>query len=189
MWTVEKWQALGAVIESLATAAGIAVAGWWSYRLFVKRRLGYPRASLSIRFVVVTIEGARTVLRVATEIKNTGEVLLQPQWARVRVQQLHPASESVRTAMERFDSSVDDKVEAELPWTVLCAHTWDLQGKAEIEPNESETLECDFVIPAGVGRVLVYSYLSNRATKSSREIGWSASRSIRLKQPEDVKNG
>jgi hypothetical protein len=170
---LEQALSVAQIAEAAMTAIGIIVAGVWTYVLFVRRRLRYPRAAISHTSYSFRLADGRTLLRVSAKMTNVGEVLLWFRHARTRVQHLYPLPAHIAALTASTTGDPVAKGEYELPWTVLCAREWTYEdGQAQIEPGESEVLHCDFVIPAGVKKVLVYTHVTNHV-KRGHEIGWS----------------
>ncbi len=84
-----------------------------------------------------------------------------------------PVPEKILGAIDSGENPVPPG-KTEIQWPrVGDAHevTWE-QGKFEIEPGESDQVLFDFVVPAEVETLNVYTYFKNES-KEGREIGWS----------------
>lgn len=181
---LDSVQQLADILESLATVIAICVAGCWSYLLFVRRRQRFPRAAVSHQTFCFQLPDGRSLLRVAAKIVNTGEVLMQLRFARTRVQQLLPLPDHVAQLLAVTAIDPVPTKDCELPWTVLGAREWRIDAEiGEVEPGESEAFHCDFVIPAGVEQVLVYTHVKNHS-KPDRDVGWSDTIVVSLKEEE-----
>jgi hypothetical protein len=169
--TVESFKNLAEAAESVITAGGIVVAGVWTYLIFVRRRQRFPRAALSHQTHSFRLPDGRRLLRVAATIANSGEVLVCLRTITTRVQHVLPLPDHI--AVQLKESPEPPSGESEFPWPVLGKRQWRIdETMGEIEPGEAEILQSDFVIPAGVEQVLVYTHVPNHA-KSQSGIGWS----------------
>ena len=61
-----------------ATIMALLAGGWWTYALYVRQRLRYPRAELDIAVEHAVIEPGKRLVHVAVKVVNRGHVLLQP---------------------------------------------------------------------------------------------------------------
>lgn len=170
--TLSEVETVVGILESFITAVGIVVAGVWTFLHFRRQRHGFPHASVHHSSHSFQLPDGRTLLRVEAKITNTGGVLVPLRYARTRIQHLFPLPEHIAEMAAACADPVPQG-DCELPWTVLGAREWRLKaGEGEIEPSESEVLNSDFILPAGVQQVLAYTYVSNHV-KSDREVGWS----------------
>lgn len=169
-------------VEAIATTIGIAAAGVWTYLLFVRRRQRYPRATVSHAVSCFPLEDGRSILRVSARIINTSDVLLCFRYARTRLQHFYPLPTHIADRLNGGDDDPLASGEHELPWTVVAAREWQFpEQRAEVEPGETEVLHCDFVVPAVIERVLLYTYITNHE-KRGRDIGWSDTTVVDLKE-------
>ena len=183
--TLDEFETLAGIFQSAVTAIGIIVAGTWTFLHFKRQRHGYPHAAVHHSSHTFRLNDGRTLLRIEAKITNIGGVLVPLRYARTRVQHLFPLPDHIALLAAACDDPVP-KGDCELPWTVLGAREWPTnEGVGEIEPTESEVLHSDFIIPAGVEQVLAYTYVSNHA-KSDREIGWSDTVVISLRQGTEI---
>jgi hypothetical protein len=154
-------------LQSLATIAAIIGGGIW----FLSRRQRYPRADVTHNITHKVLPDGKLLLHVAVRISNKGEVLLTLISGITRVQQMLPLSSSV---VESINEGLDPvkKGQTEIEWPPLYSREseWK-EGKLEIEPGESDHINHDFILEAGVQTVEVYTYFKN-AMKSGKEIGW-----------------
>ena len=178
--TLDSFAKIAAAAESIVTACGIIAAGIWTYFHFQRKRERFPRATVSHSTSNFPLDDGRTILRVAANVTNSGDVLLCLGHARTRVQHLFPVPQEIERLV-RDDLDPFSSGECELPWPMLGAREWNVeQGLGEVEPGEAEVLCSDFVIPSGIEQVLLYTYVSNQS-KPADEIGWSDSVVVSLK--------
>ena len=168
--TLTDLKDLADALSGFATFIGVVVGGAWTYLLFVKNRETYPVAILSQEVHQFRIASRLSILRVAIEIKNTGKVLLPICEMECRLLQVLPLSGSLVAKAENPESLVEPGAQ-KIAWPMLERRTWSYpMGEVELEPGETETLRCDFIVRTAVDAVQVYSHLRNSAKKS---VGWS----------------
>lgn len=167
-----------ASIESIAKIVGIALAGIWTYMLFVKKRERFPRADLKHRIEFWDISEEERLVRVVVVIKNESDVLLRLFEGRTWIQQMKPwpieAIESFKNRSEKADDN-----SAEIPWLLIAEKNH--SQEREIEPKESDEISIDFIIHKHFEQILVYSFFEN-SLKPGRHLGWSTSAIINFKQ-------
>lgn len=168
-------------ISDIATAAAIAVGGWWTYVKFIRERTEWPRATLEHRISHLDVDGQRRVLRVVEKISNTGTVLLETSERTTLVQKLIPSDSGIIDRLR-------DENQQEADWEVLARHVLDDPDKqASIEPGESDHFEHDFVIDSDIDVVQVYSYFKN-VKHEEREMGWPMTTIYDMRSDEPVKS-
>ncbi len=161
-------QALQAFVTALALIAG----GIASYYSFFKKRQVKPRAHVTHDISSFRIGTARVLIHANITIENRGQILLALERVEVRLQQVLPP---LGQFLERVESGLDpvEARQAEVEWPMLSDREFMWRKRhAEVEPNESETLQADFIIEEHVEVVQLYSYVSN-VSKKKRQIGWS----------------
>ena len=72
------WVTTTDIVSKAAQTIALAVAGWWTYSLFVKQRHDRRRASVTHRLLELAIEGEQAVVRVEVVVQNIGNVVLAP---------------------------------------------------------------------------------------------------------------
>jgi hypothetical protein len=162
------------VLEALLTSAAIVVGGVWTYALFVRQRLRFPRADLELASQSYPMPARKQLVHVALRITNTGSVLLRPDYAELRLRQVLPVPEE----LSELPSDVDPVPagRAELEWPMLVGREWQWgDGELEIEPGETDTLHADFVVEAEVRVMQLYAYVRN-PSKRKQGLGWSITR-------------
>lgn len=160
---------IAAGIESIVTAIGIIVGGYWSYMLFVKQRQKYPRAKIVHEIIHKHISTGKFLLRVCVTVSNIGDVLLSLNHIETRIQQMRPLHPDIE---DKIKNVVPIKTD-EIPWPSLDLKesNWDVK-EYEVEPKEDDKFYYDFVLDSNIQTVEVYSYIRNVA-KGGREIGWN----------------
>lgn len=172
---LDDLQKLGEFTESFFTVLGIIAAGWWAWHHYTIRRERYPRAMVSHSTHCTQLTDGRSVVRVAAKLTNIGSVVIKLRYARTFVQQFVPVPSEIETLLTAQSPEAAMGNDCELPWPLIGEmREWKIEAETgEVEPGESEVFWSDFVIPAEVRKILVYSFVSNSAKASGAEIGWS----------------
>jgi len=158
---------IAAALESVATVLAFAIGGLWTYLLFVKKRLRYPKASIKHSIEIVSLNDEKQLVHLALRLTNTGEILVRIDYAQVRLLQVAPLDCGLARQLDRDGDPVEgDK--HELDWPLLSMREWK-EPRIEIEPGETEILHNDFVIGREVQSFQIYSFVQNSAKK---KIGW-----------------
>ncbi len=181
---MEFWKDFFSIVQSALTSIGIIVGGIWTYFLFVRQRLSFPKINIDI-FIndMILPEGARFI---HTEIKlnNIGHVILKSDYAELRLRQIVPIHEKINADIERgFDPVLENKTEIE--WPLIAGREWKWNEREfEIEPGESDSLHADYIIDSNVKVAEFYYYISN-AKKKHQGIGWTLTRIHQFDKKED----
>jgi hypothetical protein len=163
-------------LKDAATVMAVVMGGIWTYFLFRWRRLRYPRLNVQHKICHWSASG-QVLLHVGVETKSVGEVILKLESILVRVQQLMPLPDSVVDAMTAGEDPVPEN-HSEVSWQLITERRCDWKKEPrEIEPGEIEEHPFDFVIPADVEKIQVYSHIDN-ARKRRRLLFWKAPKVI-----------
>lgn len=170
--TLEKLKDIADIAQSISTVLAVLVGGWWTYRLFVKKRQDYPRATITHSVIHKPLATGHYLLHVAINVKNTGEILLRLASGFTRVQQVLPPPKEFLEAVQRRDDPVKQG-DTEYPWPLIVQRNFEWEkSPRELEPAEEEEIHCDFVVDAEATTLEIYSYFKNKE-KPGREIGWN----------------
>jgi hypothetical protein len=176
---------------SIATIVAVLLGGAWTYVLFRWRRLRYPRLNVQHKIHHWPANG-RVLLHVAVATQSVGEVILHLDSMFVRVQQLMPLPAQVLDALAADKDPVPEN-ESEVSWPEIACRrcNWETEPR-EIEPGETDEHHFDFVIPAYLDRIEVYSHIVNARKarrwlfwKSPKAIGWNTTTVYSLNTPEE----
>lgn len=168
---MEHWRVLADILADLATSIAVIVAGVWTYLLFIKNRERYPRATLENAASTLKLDEQSTLVRVQIRVTNSGKVLLPVEDLECRLLQVLPLVGSVQSKCEAGRTLLEDGEHC-IGWPMLFERRWSYgKGQSEIEPGESETFCCDFVIDPSVRVVRIYSHLANPSKAAA--IGWA----------------
>ena len=170
------------IFEAAATVIAIIVGGYWTYILFVKRRIDFPRSNIEHRVTHRIISDRKLLLHVDVTISNVGDTLVQLVSGEMRIQQMVPPPEEVLTSLNEDRTPVEDG-RTEVDWPLVDSRkiTW-AEGQFEIEPGERDEVPYDFFVDTDIETVEVYSYFQN-ARKVGRDIGWGHTTIYDLKSP------
>ena len=181
--TLSEWRELAQIVQSVVTVIAIVAGGFWGYWLFVKNRQRYPRAQIEHTIFHSAIADNKLLLHVIVTVTNPGNVLLSLVSLDARVQRILPASsEFVESIGKGIDPVAEGK--SEIEWPLIGSREIDLRkDRYEIEPGESQGIDCEFVLADNVELVAIYTYLKN-VSKRGREIGWDLTTVYSLSESE-----
>jgi hypothetical protein len=164
----ESWSNVAA---NGAQILALAVAGWWTYTRFVRGRQPFPRATVELVISHRQLDAQHAFLRVVAKVNNVGTALLATQELRADVYQVLPVHPD--TAAKLTGESLVKNDAREADWHCIGSRIGRLP--AQIEPGEWDEFGFDFVIPAGVATVFIYTYIQN-VTQRHRELGWTVTK-------------
>lgn len=160
-----------AVTLGLFTISGIVVGGIWTYYLFVKRRLSYPKMELKQRVQKWDSGSDYFFIRVEMVVKNVGEILFPITRVKLQLYDMRPWPEKLKDLLEKAASSTEyGKCEVKIPSSekVVKFPVDDPKKRYELEPGESMVLTFDYVIPKKIEMLAVYTFLYS----GDGETGW-----------------
>jgi hypothetical protein len=162
------------LIVNLITGIAIIVGGAWTYMLFVKERIRFPKATLSQEIQAVRLNNSKLCIHSVVNIKNIGKVVLSIQSAKHIIYQIKPLPGLIKENIDHKEI-IYDEFNKEINWPVLDKRSPSWKEKVfEVEPGEEDTVHFDSLIPSEVEIINVYTYFEN-ITKHGREIGWHTS--------------
>lgn len=159
------------IARDAATVIALIAGGAWTYWLFVQNRQKYPRARIehSIRHWP-TGEG-KTLLHVDVIISNMGNVLISLVESRTTVQQVLPVADDLKE-MIAAGSELVENGKSEVDWPTIGEHEVQYEkDQCEIEPDETQGIEHDFLVHGDVRTAQVYSHVRNES-KRNKELSW-----------------
>jgi hypothetical protein len=153
-WLLSRdWPATAEAFANLVQIIGIAVAGWWTYRLFVRQRHDRAKAGIAHGLVVVSTTAERLIMRLRIDVTNRGNVVIRPRTGSailyaVRPEPLGLAEVATAESLQIAAGTVLLTRGPELPWPELVRNDFDLAAdRFVLEPGESDVLYADFSIP------------------------------------------
>lgn len=169
------WKDFFDILSKVITSLGIIIGGIWTYRLFIKQRLGLPKVEINLGIDEVKLHNELKLIHAHLKLVNTGTVMLTSDRAELRLKQVYPIPDGLKPSFKKgFDPVLRGNTEIE--WPMLAGRQWEWEkGEFEIEPGESDSLNADFVINADVEVAEFYFFIAN-ANKKKQGIGWSLTR-------------
>lgn len=180
-----SWVSVVSGLESLFTAVGIVVAGWWTYSLFVRQRQRYPRATLDITIHERPAGPDLQLAHVCCRVVNIGNTLVEVDLIELRLQRVAPLSpRQYRHVLSRHNPR-DPTAPAQLDWPLVGHRVRGFTPAIELEPGEAEDLWFDIAMPGDIRSLLVSAHVVNCVKRGSgnwfrplpartAQIGWKA---------------
>lgn len=173
-------------LQAFVAIIGILVGAVWTYRLYVRQRLHFPRVVPELACDVVKLSRGSSLLHATVRLANQGSVLFRSASAELRLRQVVPVPAGIAASLKRGDDPVP-KERAQIEWPLLRQRDWKWSpGDFEIEPGETDFLHADFFVPPGVKVVELYFYLDNPRKKG---VGWTTTTIRDLRQQERKERG
>ena len=178
------WKDVFDIVQAITTSVGIVIGGIWTYLLFVRQRLAFPKVNIDILVDdEILCEGTRLV-HVEIRLENVGNVVLLSNYAELRLRKVIPIPEELKPDIEKgIDPVQVGKTEIEWPMIAGREWRWD-KGDFEIEPGEPDSHHADYIIPTNVQVVEFYYFVSN-AKKKRQGIGWTLTKIHKFYSKED----
>jgi len=102
------WKDLSEIVQAFTASLGIIVAGVWTYLLFVRQRLVFPKLEIDLAVQdAILPEGARFV-HAELRLTNRGSVVLSSDRAELRLRQIVPISDELKPGILAGDDPVPD---------------------------------------------------------------------------------
>ena len=176
MQELNNWKTWSDIVENAAKVIALFAGGFWTYQLYVKQRTRYPRVQITHSVKVVPFGEKFKLLTVVANVKNIGTVLVTIDEALARLYDvttrgIDPASDTDEKTFKKIRS--EDGLRVKFPKLKELKKPWK-RGEFELEPQEQDQVVFDFVVPASVKAVRIYTYFNNQF-KRGRNIGWSDS--------------
>lgn len=170
--SVGFWKDFSTITQALFTSIGILIGGIWTYLLFVRQRLHFPKVNTVLSVTDVVLPDGNRLVHAEVKIDNVGSVILSSNYAELRIRQVVPVSKEINAIIEGGNDPVQEDM-TEVVWPMLFNREWKWGSKCfEIEPGESDSLHADYIIPGYIKVVEFYSFISN-AKKKQHGLGWT----------------
>lgn len=130
------------------------------------------------------------MIQVEISLKNTGTSLLQVKKSIHRIQQINPMLECVdgyACAINEINNSLSTQQQSidRFSWPMLNEISKRWSSVLDIEPNEMEVLDFEFVVSSDVNTIRLYNYFRNEhQSTATSEMGWSATSLYEIKEKE-----
>ena len=156
------------IVQSAATVFALIVGAVWALYIYGTQREAQPQLDIDHAITALRLTPDYRWVHLTVIHKNRGKSLVQLSSADIRLQRVLPLPKKVQSRLDAKEDPViaDDAV---VRWPLLCRRTFD--KALELEPNETHEATYEFVIPAYVETIKVYTYFPNEAR--SNEIGWA----------------
>jgi len=166
------WKEFFDIIQAAITSIGIVIGGIWTYLLFVRQRLAFPKVDINLCIDAKLLPEGSRLIHAELKIVNIGNVIFKSNYAELRLRQVVPVPDNlIDTIKNGFDPVPDGRTEIE--WPMIAGREWKWsEGGFEIEPGESDSLHADYVIPKNIKILEFYFYISN-AQKKRHGLGWT----------------
>lgn len=155
--SVIDWPKTLSAGADFAQVVALAVAGWWTYRLFVKQRVDRQRVDVNLRAEFPARDETTQLLRVVLEIKNVGNVEFEPQLAKVRIREIVRDRSLLPDPLTgaQLPDAASRRIER---WPELAVATIELSADPlTLEPGETERYPLDFLLPATATLIQVHA--------------------------------
>ena len=161
---------LGMVVGTSGTAAAFLVTLYVADRNYRRGREHIPGLTMDLQVRRVAASQSYDAVMVALNAKNTGTGLCRVGKVVWQLRVVSPYDDETVQEMERgFDHAPKSEQDVEFPWRQLREGT--VTEGIVIEPNETEQMTHDFIIPAEVTAIVVSAWVSNASEPREAE-GW-----------------
>ncbi len=166
---------IASIIQSFAAALAIVAGGTYAlYKLQVFRTLE-PHMTIAHQVSHRRIGDSYVHVDVTASLYNSSKVKLELREGFFLLQQVAPVSDGEVEAL--YAETFEDRRFDSIQWPTLeeAAGTWE-EGELVVEPGESHAETLEFIVPADVGSVLIYTYFYNHTSAGSpgSAEGWAA---------------
>ena len=161
-WVVNA-KDLAQFAQAVVTVIALIAAGV----LFWRRRRRYPRLKITQAVDSHLLLGNKRLIHVSVTLENMGERLFKPNDPFLLVQQVRPIHGEIMAALGGLPATMCLR-EGKLSWpSVAWTH---LKDVTELEPGESESHYCDFLIDPAIEVIAVYTRVPHPTKKDT---GWN----------------
>lgn len=169
---VSFWKDFSEIIQALLTSAGIIIGGIWTYLLFIRQRLHFPKVNIGLSVTDAILPNDNRLVHAEIKIENVGSVILCSDYAELRLRQVMPVPKEINTIIENGNDPVQEG-NSEIVWPMLFNREWKWESKFfEIEPGEPDSLHADYIIPEYIKVIEFYFFMAN-AKKKRQGLGWT----------------
>ena len=156
------------LLQSVLTSLAIIVGGFWTYRLFLEQRSSRPHLNIHHSVTSKVIYSGAVWLHLEVSLENAGDSLVSLKTEDVRIQQVLPLRPELQAWLAKGKNLVLPGSDA-VAWPLVCRY--EASFARQIEPKETDNLDFDFVIPAQLRTVRIYTYLQNEKS-GKNALGW-----------------
>lgn len=167
--SIDVWK-LGMVTGTAGTATAFLVTLYVADRNYRRGREHIPSLSMEMQVVRVPASESYDAVIVTLNAKNTGTGLCQIERVQWALKAVSPYDdESIEEMQRDFEGAPDGEQDIEFPWHSVKEET--VAEGIVIEPNETEQMTHDFIIPAEITAVVISAWVSNASEPREAE-GW-----------------
>ena len=178
------------IVQSWITIAAFIIGAIWTYLIFIRTRQKFPRAIIKHNIHHIELKDTNKIcLHIEVKVTNVGNVLITLEEGYIRVQHLLPLDkEYQKTLSEKSDLKSQDYLDklninqrglSQIQWHLLDSYRLKWENAPEIEPQESDIFEFDFILDNDVECARIYSHFKNivksRWSRNSKPLGWKGS--------------
>lgn len=162
---------LGMIVGTGGTAAAFLVTLYVADRNYRRGREHIPSLTMELQVVRVPASRAYDAVIVTLNARNTGTGLCEidrVQWA---IKALSPYDDaSIEEMQQEFDGGPNNDLDIEFPWRDAKPEAT-VSLNISIEPNETEQMTHDFIVPAEITAIVVSAWVDNASRPKYTE-GW-----------------
>jgi hypothetical protein len=159
-------------ILTIVITASIAIGGaiGAGYKL-KKRRVHWPKANVSQEVQAIRLTDDEICIHTCARIQNIGDVMISICSAKHTIYWVLPLDPSIQGWLKRERKSYYDDLNKEIGEQINWpGYSKEVGYEIEIEPGEYDKVHFDWVIPANIEIVGMYTYFQN--LKKRGPIGW-----------------
>ena len=159
---------LGMVTGTAGTATAFLVTLYVADRNYRRGREHIPSLTMDLQVIRVPASQSYDAVIVTLNAKNTGTGLCQIDQVQWTLKAVSPYDdESVEEMQGDFEGAPDGEQDIEFPWRSVKEET--VAEGIVIEPNETEEMTHDFIIPAEITAVVISAWVSNASEPRAAE--------------------
>ena len=167
--SVDVWK-LGMVVGTAGTATAFLVTLYVADRNYRRGREHVPNLSMDLQVRRIPVSLSYDAIMLTLDAKNTGSGLCDVHQVHWTIKALSPYDDdSVEDMQREFVENPSSDQNIEFPWHEVKEETTTLNIR--IEPNETEQITHDFIIPATIDSVVVSAWVANASDPKLTE-GW-----------------
>lgn len=167
--TIDVWE-LGMVIGSTGTAAALLITLYVADRNYRRGREHIPSLTMTLELYRISASAGYDTVIAMLNAQNTGTGLAETGAVEWTLKVLSPYDDDEIVQLARaFDEGLAHDDDPEFPWVEVERAL--LTPDIIIEPNETEQMTYDFIIPPGITALVVSVWVSN-AADPEHTAGW-----------------
>lgn len=185
--TLSNIQDMIGIMVGIATIIALFVGGIWTYLLFVKQRLNFPKINVTLLVNHIPVSKSHNLIHVEIQHENKGSILFTANTAELRLRQVIPLPQTISKELDQGNDPVKSQ-ETGIEWPLLYQRNWKFSkdNPFEIEPNERDSIFTDFFIEKDISYIQLYFYFSN-VKKKGKIIGWTATKLYKILDDNEKK--